>query len=191
MHEVIKMNIPLLSQTKNLNCEAATAAMILQYYKKDKSIDDVQNALPLNDNPNKGFRGDVDGSIWGFDDYGVYAAPIAKAMTNFGLPSKAYTNISADFLKQKVLSGKPAIIWVNISDPHPVEKTENINGENVKLISGEHVAVVTGYENGTWLLNDPWNTTAEDGTRVGKQIKVDNLDSIHWNDFNHMAVIVE
>lgn len=190
MHEVKQMKIPLISQTKNLNCEAATAAMILQYYGKNKTIDDVQNKLPLDPNPHKGFRGNVNGNIWGYDDYGVYAEPIANVMTMYGVPSKAYSNISVNFLKQKVLAGKPAIIWVDISNPHPQSKIEDIHGEKVKLVSGEHVAVVTGYENGTWTLNDPWQTTASDGTRLGKIIKVDNLDSIHWDDFNHMAVIV-
>ncbi len=190
-HDVKKMDIPLISQTKNLNCEATTAAMILQYYGRKSDIDSIQNSLPLDENPHKGFRGNVDGPIWGFDDYGVYAEPIAQVMTKFGVPAKAYTNISADFLKQKILAGKPAIIWVNISDPHPETKVLNINGEKVKLISGEHVAVVTGYDNGTWILNDPWKTTLEDGRAQGQTIFVDDLDSIMWDDFDHMAVIVE
>jgi len=189
MHNIKKMDIPLISQTKNLNCEAATAAMVLRYYGKQSDIDIIQNSLPLDPNPNKGFRGNVDGNIWGFDDYGVYAAPIANVMTKFGLPSTAYTNISTDFLKQKILAGKPAIIWVDISNPYPQTRVENIHGEKITLVSGEHVAVVTGYENGTWILNDPWRTT-KDGVRTGQVLYVDDLDSIHWNDFNHMAVIV-
>ena len=191
LHEIKKMDIDLISQTKNLNCEATAVAMILKYFGKENSIDAIQAALPLNENPNKGFRGNVDGPVWGFQDYGVYAKPIADIMTQFGLPTKAYSNISSDFLKQKVLSGKPAIIWVNVSNPRSKTKIVDINGEKVKLISGEHVVVVTGYENGTWYLNDPWITTLKDGTRVGKKIKVDNLDDIMWDDFDHMAVIVE
>jgi uncharacterized protein YvpB len=185
------MNVPLITQTRNLNCEATTAQMILQYYGKNTTIDQVQNALPLDPNPHKGFRGNVDGPIWGFTDYGVYAEPIADVMTKLGVPSKSYSNITQDFLKQKILAGKPAIVWVDIANPHPETKEFIINGETVKLLSGEHVAVVTGYSHGRWILNDPWNSSAKDGTRVSKQIKVDNLDDIHWNDFDHMAVIVE
>lgn len=191
LHDIKKMDVPLISQTKNLNCEATTAAMILQYYGRESNIDTIQAALPLNENPHKGFRGNVDGNIWGFDDYGVYAEPIADVMTKFGVPAKAYTNISVDFLKQKILAGKPAIIWVNISDPHPETKIIDVDGEKIKLISGEHVAVVSGYENGTWILNDPWKITLEDGRAQGQTIFVDDLDSIMWDDFDHMAVIVE
>lgn len=191
LHEVNKMDIPLISQTKNLNCESATVAMILRYYQKESDIDAIQASLPLDPNPYKGFRGNVDGPIWGFDDYGVYAEPIAEVLTKFGVPAKAYKNISEDFLKQKVLKGKPAIIWMNISNPNPVIKTVDIEGEKVKLISGQHVVVVSGYENGTWILNDPWRTTEKDGTRKGQTLYVDDLDSIMWDDFDHMAVIVE
>jgi uncharacterized protein YvpB len=112
-------------------------------------------------------------------------------MTDFGVPSKAYANITEDFLKQKILSGKPAIIWVNIANPHPVTRYVEISGEKVKLISGEHVAVVTGYENGTWILNDPWRTTGKDGKPQAATIKVDDLNSIMWDKFDHMAVIVD
>ncbi len=190
-HDVKKMNVPLISQTRNLNCEATTVQMILQYYGKKNSVDEIQRALHLSPDPHLGFRGDVDGNIWGFDDYGVYAEPIAKVMTQFGLPAKAYSKISTDFLKEKILAGKPAIIWIVISNPHPKEKYVTIDGEKVKLISGEHVAVVTGFENGTWILNDPWNTTSKTGAKQAKQLLVDDLDEIMWNDFDHMAVIVD
>ncbi|MEO6508415.1 MAG: C39 family peptidase, partial [Patescibacteria group bacterium] len=188
IHEIKKMNIPLISQTRNLNCESATAAMILKYYGKESNLDVIQKMLPLNGNPHKGFRGDVDGPIWGFDNYGVYAEPIAKVMTELGIPSKAYTNITTDFLKKKILEGKPSIIWINIANPHPVTKFVDIDDEKVKLITGEHVAVVTGYENGIWILNDPWWTNAKDGTRVGQTLYVEDLNSLMWDDFDHMAV---
>jgi uncharacterized protein YvpB len=184
------MNIPLITQTRNLNCEATTAQMILQYYGKKTTIDEVQNALPLNDNPYKGFRGDVNGPIWGFTDYGVYAPPIADAMTKFGVPAKAYTNISEEFLKSNILQGKPAIVWVDIAHQNPETKYVTVGGEKIKLLSGEHVAVVKGYSHGRWILNDPWNSSMKDGTRISKEVRVDNLDDIHWKDFDHMAVIV-
>jgi uncharacterized protein YvpB len=189
--EVKIMDIPLVAQTKNLNCEATTAYMIMKYYGKNITIDQIQESLPLDPNPHKGFRGNVDGPVWGFEDYGVYAEPIATVMTTLGVKAKAYKNISQDFLKQQVLAGKPAIIWVNISKPDPETRVEDINGEQVKLISGEHVAVVVGYDNGTWILHDPWKTTSEEGKPVAARLEVDDLDTIMWDDFDHMAVIVE
>lgn len=181
--------IPLLSQERNLSCEAAAIRMILNYFGEDVSEQEILAGIPKNPNPYLGFRGNVDGKVWGFNDYGTYAPAVVKSLGDFRIPATAFTNISEEFLKQKILSGKPAIIWVNTTNPNPEVKLTKINGTEVKLVSGEHTVVVSGFKNGKWQINDPWNTT-EKGERQAKTIEVEHLDDIYWHLFDHMAVIV-
>lgn len=184
------LEIPLLTQERNLSCEASSIKMVLAYFGIDIPEDEIQNSFPLNNNPHKGYRGNVDGPIWGFEDYGVYAEVVAKTLNKFGIRAISYRNISAEDLKIKILGGKPAIIWVNIANPNPKLKEVVINGETVKLISGEHTVVVAGYQDGNWILNDPWRRTTKDGTRLSEQLRVDDLNHVMWEDFDNMAVLI-
>lgn len=182
--------IPLLSQQRNLSCEAAAIRMVLDFYQEKVSEDDILAKLPKNLNPNLGFRGNVDGKVWGINDYGVYAPVVAKVLEDFAIPSTAYTNINEGFLKQRVMDGKPAIIWVNTTNPNPKTVTTKVGKEQVKLVTGEHTVVVKGYKNGKWVINDPWAKTSPNGLRIADSFEVENLDSIYWHMFDHMAVIV-
>lgn len=184
-------NVPLYAQTKNLSCESASIRMLLRYHGIEAEEEQIQAKFSKSLNPNLGFRGDVNGNIWGIDNYGVHAEPVSKVIQKYGLNAKAYKDISEDELKKKVLDGNPAIIWVNISNPNPEQKIVKIGKQEVKLISGEHTVVVTGYKNGYWYLNDPWKTTSEDGQRIAGQTRVKSLVEIMWNSFDYMTVIIE
>lgn len=186
-----EMAIPLFTQTRNLSCEAAAIRMILSYTGIDIEEDKIQSSFPKNSNPHKGFRGNVNGPVWGFDDYGVYAEVVAQTLNNLGLPATAYQNLSQEELKEKVLIGKPAIIWVNIANPDPKLRTIKINDEEVKLISGEHTVVIRGYKNNQWIINDPWVKTSSKGEKLSETFSVTNLDDIYWDWFDHMAVIID
>lgn len=184
-------DVPLYVQSKNLSCEATSIKMVLKYYGIESSEDRIQAMFQKNPNPNLGFRGDVNGQIWGFDDYGVYADPVAQVIQKFGLTAKVHKNITQEELQKKVLDGKPAIIWVNIANKNPEEKIIKVSNQNIKLISGEHTVVVTGYKNGFWYLNDPWNKTTINGEKIANQIMIEDLNEIMWNSFDNMTVTVE
>lgn len=183
--------IPLYTQTKNLSCESASIKMLLDYYGYNVSEDTIQESFPLHPNPHKGFRGDVDGSIWGFKDYGVYPEVVVEIMKKFGLRANAYKHMSEQTLKQKVLAGKPAIIWVDITNPKPKVQTIKVEGEEIRLVSGEHTVVVTGFKDGYWVLNDPWRRNGEDGEKLSETLYVKDLNEIHWNLLDNMAVVVD
>lgn len=183
--------IPLHTQTKNLSCESASIKMLLDYYGYSVSEDMIQDSFPLHPNPHKGFRGSVDGPIWGFKDYGVYPEVVVEIMKKFGLRAQSYKNMSEETLKQKVLAGKPAIIWVDVTNPKPKVQTINIEGEKIKLVSGEHTVVVTGFADGYWILNDPWRRNNPEGEKMAETIYVKDLKEIHWDLLDNLAVVVD
>ena len=130
--------------------------MAAQYHGSNLSEADVLAALPYNDNPNIGFRGNIDGPTGGIQDYGVYAGPILEVLNNHGLQAWPVRGGVAG-IRAAVARGNPVIAWVTYDclPSTPVETT--INGETVALVPNQHVVVVTGYNaDGVWA-NDPWD----------------------------------
>ena len=79
-----------------LDCEVRSAVDWAAYF--GVQIDEIEffNALPISDNPDRGFVGDVH-RYWGYtppDSYGVHAEPIAKVLQSYGLPAKAVRNLT-------------------------------------------------------------------------------------------------
>lgn len=184
------MNIPLFVQEKNLSCEAASVKMILAYFGQDTSEDEIQNSFTKDPNPTLGFRGNVNGPVWGFTDYGVYPQAVVTTFKKYGHQATALTNISEQEVKQAVLTGHPVIIWVDIANPNPEQKQVKVGAEVVKLVSGEHTVVVTGFKDGQWYLNDPWRRTYKGKYRLPEKEMVKSLDETNWNLLDHMAVVV-
>lgn len=172
--------VPAFAQQRNLSCESSAARMVLFYYGHNVDEVNLQSALPLNANPYIGFRGNVDGRI-GFDNYGVYAGPIADLMDQNGLPSTAYFAIDEDFIRQKLTEGKPVIIW-GTARLKGRGKTvlEEAEGQTYKLVLGEHTFVVRGWDNGKFVINDSIG---------GRVYSVKSLASLGWNSLDRMAVI--
>jgi hypothetical protein len=78
----------------SLGCETAAAKDWTNYFNHDFNEFEFQFRLPLSDNPDLGFVGDVN-SPWGQIPpygYGVYAGPIADLLAVYGIPAKAYKN---------------------------------------------------------------------------------------------------
>jgi uncharacterized protein YvpB len=176
-----ELAVPNLIQERNLSCEVAATDMVLSFLGKDIQERDLQASLPLNPNPYLGFRGNVDGRL-GFKDYGVYAPPIANLLTSYGVSASPVTGIDEEIIKQKLLEGKPTIIW-GTARARGRGKTviEEMEGQTYKLVLGEHTFVVIGYEDGRWIINDSLRSSP---------YKVKSLDSLGWNSLDRMAVIL-
>jgi uncharacterized protein YvpB len=186
----LTLPIPLITQEENLTCEAACIRMVLAHFDQIVAEDTIQQRFSKNANPHLGFRGNFKGPIWGFDDYGAYAKPVADVLQSFAIRATPVTNLEVAKLKNHILSGLPALIWVNLANPKPQIKTEMIKGVKVKLITGQHVVVVTGFQNGFWVVNDPWRITDKNNKRISQKLLVEDLDKIMWADFEHMAVLI-
>jgi uncharacterized protein YvpB len=183
------IEVPLIPQTRNLSCEAATIKMVLEKYDKFVSEDDIQSKFIKDRNPHKGFRGNVNGATLGFTDYGTFAEPVSQVLGQYGIPTEVHYNITEPDLKDLLAKGNPVIVWVNRYEKNPRIIYETINGEKVKLVSGEHTVLVTGYKDNKWLINDPWGTSIK-GQKAAELIEVENLDQLNWNKFDHMAVSI-
>lgn len=155
-----RLEVARQRQSHNLSCESSAASMAAQYHDVGLSEADVVAALPLNPNPNLGFRGDVDGPTGGLEDYGVYASPLLEVLNSQGLRARPVEG-GLDGIKAAIARGNPVIAWVTYDCRPSTPTTTTINGEAVTLVPWQHVVVVTGYnQEGVWA-NDPWDAKAD------------------------------
>lgn len=147
-------------QTHSLSCESSAASMVAKYHGLTLKEAEVLAALPRNDNPHLGFRGNVDGPTGGIQDYGVYAGPILKILQDRGLRAWPVEN-GLDGIKVAIARGNPVIAWVTYDCLPSSPTTQNMDGQKVTLVPNQHVVVVTGYNaEGVWA-NDPWDGREE------------------------------
>jgi uncharacterized protein YvpB len=143
-------------QSHNLSCESSAASMVAQYHGVSLSEADVLNALPLNANPNLGFRGNVDGPTGGIEDYGVYAGPIMAILNTRALQAWRVQG-GLDGIRAAIARGNPVIAWVTYDCMVSTPTSTTIDGKEVTLVPYQHVVVVTGYDAGGVWANDPWD----------------------------------
>lgn len=152
----IRLDVPRQRQSHNLSCESSAASMAAQYLGFDLGESQVMAALPRNENPFLGFRGNVDGPTGGIQDYGVYAGPVMSVLNDMGLQATAIEG-AVEGIQAALARGNPVIAWVtyNCLPSAPVETI--IGGQTVSLVPNQHVVVITGYNaEGVWA-NDPWD----------------------------------
>ncbi len=169
-------------QSLPLSCEASAAVDWAAYFHV--SIDELnfQNQLPLSDNPNKGFVGNVEGA-WGQVPpaaYGVYAEPVAQLLRAHGVPAWAVYNLSLEAIKAEIALGRPVIVWVigHVGRGTPVPYVD-ADGYETVVARFEHTVVVTGYDaSQVWIV---------DGARQYTRTLKEFLDS--WGVLGNMAII--
>jgi len=136
-------------QSYPISCESRTAVDWADFFGVQIFESDFQFALPISDNPDKGFVGDVH-DPWGQVppySYGVHAAPVASLLKEeYGLPARAVKHFSLANLKKEIASGQPVIAWVigNMVGGIPSEFTDQV-GDKVIVAAYEHTVIITGY----------------------------------------------
>jgi len=168
----------------SLGCEAAAAKDWAKYFHHDFNEFEFQYQLPLSDNPDLGFVGDVN-SPWGQVPpygYGVHAGPVADLLDVYGIPARAYKGYTLDQLKDKIAQDKPVIAWVigNVVGGVPYHYTD-ARGSLVTVAAYEHVVIVTGY-NATHLrymtngkfYDTPYEVFLNSWGVLGNMVIVDN-----------------
>lgn len=131
-----------------LGCEASAAKDWSNYFNKDFNEFEFQYRLPLSDNPDFGFVGDVN-SPWGQVPpygYGVHAGPIADLLNAYGITARAYKGYTLAQVKEKISRDIPVIAWVigNVVGGVPTEYTDQ-KGNKTVVAAYEHVVILTGY----------------------------------------------
>ena len=154
--ESTSLGVPLYRQSHTLSCEATAASMVAAFFGVSLSEEEAIAALPRHENPNLGFRGDIDGPPGGLDDYGVHAAPIQKLLIEHGLQADEIEG-GLEGIRSALEAGHPVIAWVTYQlwENSPVN-LELASGVTIKMVPYEHTVVVEGYTNeGLWAL-DPY-----------------------------------
>jgi uncharacterized protein YvpB len=166
----------------SLDCEANAAVVFAKYF--GVTIDEVAFfiALPVSDNPNKGFVGDVHGD-WGHlppDSYGVYAGPVAEELQKHGVNVLAVYQYSLEGIKQQIASGKPIIVWVVGHVEHGSPQTYTSSDGLTSVVAPyEHTVNVIGYARNT--------ITILDGATIYTRSIADFLAS--WSVLGNMGII--
>ncbi|MDX9864444.1 MAG: C39 family peptidase [Anaerolineaceae bacterium] len=177
-------NIYGTNQSLPLNCESSAAVDWAGYY--GTRINDVafHNELPLTDNPDTGFVGNVYG-VWGQippNPYGVHADPIAANLRNHGLPAVAVHHFAYQDLQRQIARGNPVIVWVigHAWAGTPVQYTDS-QGRTTTVARYQHTVMVIGY--------GPTSVTILDGNTTYQR----SLDAFFgsWGVLGNMAVIHE
>lgn len=151
-----RLVVPLQKQSRNLSCESCAASMAAQYHGVPLSEAEVLSALPRADNPYLGFRGNVDGSPGGIEDYGVYAGPILDILNAKGLRAEMVEG-GMEGIKAAISGGQPVIAWITYNCQYSTPVTRTIDDAIVSMVPYQHAVVVTGYDDdGVWA-NDPWD----------------------------------
>jgi uncharacterized protein YvpB len=132
----------------SLGCEAAVAKDWANYFGYDFNEFEFQHKMPLSDNPEFGFVGDVN-APWGQIPpygYGVHAAPVADLLNAYGIPAEDYKGYTLEQIRANIAQDKPVITWVigNVVGGVPYEYTDS-KGNKTIVAAYEHVVIVTGY----------------------------------------------
>ncbi len=155
------LDVPFHKQAHPVTCEVASLRMVLDYYGLPMSEDDLLTHLHFDTtdpitpdriwgDPEKGFVGDVDGSIFEGTGYGVHDGPIRQLAKLF-LNSVEIKDPDVMKIVGLVSGGKPVIVWGLLSSRKTVSwRTEE--GREVEVYPGEHARVVVGF---TGEAHDP------------------------------------
>jgi hypothetical protein len=119
----VTVAVPVQRQVYNLSCEESSLSMVMAFYGRTISDQDVLTFIgvdqvhyftgPGGGDPFVDFVGDPNGSEVRNTGYGVYWPPIQSAATHFGAPaSQAGQGIAATTVYAAVGAGRPAIVWV-------------------------------------------------------------------------------
>ncbi|MFH1634276.1 MAG: C39 family peptidase [Chloroflexota bacterium] len=166
----------------SLNCESRSAVDWAAYFGVQINEIAFFDALPVSDNPDLGFVGDVHAS-WGQippHDYGVHAKPVANLLREYGLYAKAVRGLTWDELRTEIAAGNPVIVWVigHVGLGTPVPYTSS-DGHATVAARFEHTVIVIGYTE--------FEMTVLDGNWVYNHSVKDFLDS--WGVLGNMAVV--
>ncbi len=170
-------------QVYPLSCEAHIAVTLAGWYGVSLDEKAFQAALPLSDNPEEGFVGDVHGS-WGQtppNDYGVHAPPVAALLRAYGVPAQARRGMTWQELRAEIAAGHPVGVWVagHVGRGAPLFFTAE-DGTLVAVARFEHTVIVIGYT--------PAEVTIQDGAGIYTRNVGDFLRS--WSVLGNMALTI-
>lgn len=141
-------------QQRSLSCEYASVQIATTLLGQPVSEYEIEQVVPLHENPHRGYRGDITG-IWGnTDDYGVYNEPLAQALPHFGFQGNAFYG-GLDQLEAELDLGRPVVVWLGMWGDGGSFDEYSAAGNRYQLTTGMHVMVSYGYDADFIYLTDP------------------------------------
>ena len=181
-------NITSKHQALPLDCESRVAVDWAAYFGYIIDEMDFFYHLPVSDNPDAGFVGNVNGS-WGKippNDYGVHGEPIAALLRDrYGVPAYVQRPMSFERLKAEIAANRPVYVWIvgggsNYHFEIPVYYTS----------ADQHTSIVAPYEHTVMVIGySETNVTILDGGNIYTPSNFQFLAS--WSALENMALIAE
>ena len=152
--DVTQIIIPFYPQEHALTCEAAALRMALNYYGTGVTEEELLDKLRFDTkgpktpdyiwgDPDKGFVGDIDGSIFKGTGFGVYDEPIRDLALEYR-PSMIMEKADLSEVLKEVKNGHPVIVWGLLSRRRPI-LWRTVEGKVIVAHPGEHARVITGF----------------------------------------------
>ena len=168
-------------QALPLDCESRSAVDWANHFGVRIGELEFFNKLPISDNPDKGFVGDVYGT-WGQippAPYGVHDEPVAKLLRDYGLNAYAHRPLSWEGLKAEVAAGRPVFVWVVGNAVHGIPTYYLGSDDALTVVARyEHTVIVTGYSNNS--------VTYLNGSTLYTVDRAQFLES--WSTLRNMAI---
>jgi uncharacterized protein YvpB len=181
-HEARIADITGHRQALSLSCEARSASDWAAYF--GIGIDELEffHRLPVSDDPEVGFVGDVNGG-WGFvppASYGVYAGPVATLLQAYGAKAQAVRGLAWDDVKKEIIEDRPVMVWIvgHVGEGTPVAYTAQ-DGRTTIVARFEHTVIVIGYTD--------TRVTVLDGEKIYSRPLEVFLQS--WSVLGKMAIV--
>jgi uncharacterized protein YvpB len=175
-------NIRGAHQALPLDCESRSAVDWAAFF--GVPIDELTffSQLPVSDQPDKGFVGDVRGA-WGQippNAYGVHAEPIAALLRTYHLPATAHRGANWNTVRAEIAAGQPVIVWVIGHVDEGTGLLYTASDRSTTLVAPyEHTVMVIGYTADSVTILD------------GNQIYTRSLDRFlkSWGVLGNLAVM--
>lgn len=152
--DITQISVPFHPQEHALTCETAALRMALNYHGENVTEKELLEKLNFDTkepktifhiwgDPDLGFVGDIDGSVFKGTGYGVYNIPILDLAMQYR-PSFIIENAELGDILKEVKNGNPVIVWGLLSRRKPI-LWRSMEGKLIEAYPGEHARVVTGF----------------------------------------------
>ena len=169
---VFAVDVPAYMQMYSLSCEYAAAFIATSAFGAGVPESAFLERIGPSANPHWGYRGDINGSWGGTDNYGIYAEALVPTLNEFGFTAEVFYGADPTALTARLDAGMPVIAWLGyFGDNSWVQQDEG----SYLLAPGMHVVTVYGYDDDGVYLSNPGRG---------------NHDYYTWSDFlDRWAVI--
>jgi uncharacterized protein YvpB len=173
--------VPAYAQHAPLSCEYAATSAITAHYNNPIPEATFINEVGFNPDPDKGFRGRIDGQWGGTDDYGVYPGPILDVLKRHGFPNSYRFDGDVALLRDAIAHDHPVVAWIVGTYRDEPRYQETRDGDTYPLVPYEHAVTVYGYDDrGVWLLDV--------GDAVKEHVAWDTFTNA-WMQLDGMALV--